>query len=338
MPTRRKPRSGSLQFWPRKRAKRMYPRISKYPSIDEIELDRPKLLGFAGYKAGMLHIIMKDTIKGSPTFGQDISVPVTVFDCPPLFVVAVRVYKNSPYGLSVITEAWVDKRPKGLVLGKISKPKKSNKNNSSTQFAKMRKNIDDISNIRLVVATQPKLAGFGKKKSDIFEIEVIGKSVEDKLKFSEDILGNTVSPSDVLREGELVDTIAVTKGYGTQGPVKRFGIVIQGPGAKGKRRHVGSLGQESPGKVRWSVPQAGQTGLHRRTEYNKRILQINESENAGDDITPSSGFKHYGKINGSYLLVKGSVPGTRKRLVIFRTPIRVATHKFLKPEIKEIVK
>ena len=90
MPTRRKPRAGSLQFWPRKRAKRMYPRMNTYPPIDESKLDTPKLLAFAGYKAGMLHVIRKDTTKGSPTFGEDIVVPATVLDCPPIVAVGVR--------------------------------------------------------------------------------------------------------------------------------------------------------------------------------------------------------------------------------------------------------
>ena len=353
MPTTRKPRSGSLQYWPRKRAKRMYPRMNTYPSIDETKLDKPKLLAFAGYKAGMLHIIAKDTTKGSATFGEDISLPVTVLDCPPMVAVGVRAYFDGPSGLSIITEAWADKLPKGFELKRKRKKKikdkkakgkkkeekkKKERPSASTQIAKMKKSLDVISSVRLIVATQPKLAGFGKKTTDIFEIEIVGKTVEDKLEFAREILGNEIKPSDVLKEGELVDTIGITKGKGTTGPVKRFGVVIQNRHAKGKRRHVGSLGQESPGRVRWTVPMAGQMGFQQRTEFNKRVLKINESGDAGKEVTPASGFKGYGVVRGPYVMIEGSVPGPKKRLIFLRAAIRAGKKKFTVPEIREIVK
>ena len=87
MPEVRRPRRGSLAYYPRKRAKRIYPRVSSYPEVKEV-----KLLGFAGYKAGMGHVVVLDNDKNSKTFGQKISVPVTVIDCPPLRVVGIRFY------------------------------------------------------------------------------------------------------------------------------------------------------------------------------------------------------------------------------------------------------
>ena len=45
MPKAHKPRSGSMQFWPRKRAKKAYAKIRSWAKVDGI-----KLLGFAGYK------------------------------------------------------------------------------------------------------------------------------------------------------------------------------------------------------------------------------------------------------------------------------------------------
>lgn len=350
MPTRRKPRAGSLQFYPRKRAKRIYPRMNSYPSIDESKLDKPKLLAFAGYKAGMLHIIAKDTKKGSASFGEDIRVPVTVLDCPPMIAVGVRAYKLTTHGLSIITEAWADKLPKDFELKRKSKKtskkskkkekekKTERKHSASTQFAKMEKELEGIASVRLIVATQPKLAGFGKKTTDVFEIEIAAKSTSDKLSFAKEILGKEIKPTDVLREGELIDAIAITKGKGTAGPVKRFGVAIQSRHAKGKRRHVGSLGQEDPGRVRWTVPMAGQLGFQQRTELNKRVLKINDSKEAGKEITSKSGFKGYGVVQGPYVILEGSVPGPKKRLIFLRAAIRSGKRKFAVPEIKEIVK
>lgn len=360
MPSKRKPRAGSLQFWPRKRAKRIYPRVSTYPDIDESSLEKPKLLAFAGYKAGMMHLLRKDTKKGSPTFGEDISVAVTVLDCPAMLAVGVRAYRSTTNGLSVVTEAWADKLPKGfeirrksLKTKKVAKKKSQKKGGKSkkqenkeeekkpsvsTQIAKMKKEQDNVASVRLIVSTQPKKVGFGKKTNDIFEIEIAGKTVEDKLEFARETLGKEIKLTDVLREGELVDTISVSKGKGTQGPVKRFGVVIQGPHAKGKRRHVGSLGQEQPGKVRWTVAQAGQMGFNKRTEYNKRILKIDDDDQAGKEITPSAGFETYGVVKGPYIIIEGSVPGPSKRLIFLRTPIRPKADRYVVPEIKEIVK
>ncbi|HDI53041.1 MAG TPA: 50S ribosomal protein L3, partial [Candidatus Bathyarchaeota archaeon] len=49
MPRTRAPRRGSMAYSPRKRAKSIAGRIRFWPEVEE----GPRLLGFAGYKAGM---------------------------------------------------------------------------------------------------------------------------------------------------------------------------------------------------------------------------------------------------------------------------------------------
>ena len=49
------PRKGSVAFSPRKRVAKETPRIKAWPSNEE-----PKLLGLAGYKAGMTHAMVVD--------------------------------------------------------------------------------------------------------------------------------------------------------------------------------------------------------------------------------------------------------------------------------------
>ena len=78
MPNKRSPRKGSMQFWPRKKAKRAYARVNSFAQEKE-----PKLLGFAGYKAGMSHLLVEDNRKTSTTKGEDIFCPVTIIECPP---------------------------------------------------------------------------------------------------------------------------------------------------------------------------------------------------------------------------------------------------------------
>jgi large subunit ribosomal protein L3 len=318
MPAMKRPRRGSKAYWPRKRAARVYPRIKSYPEGGKTA-EKAKALAFAAYKAGMLQATIVDNVKGSATFGQESVIPVTVLDCPPVRVVGVRLYSSSPKGLVVLQEVPADRKTDEL--DKLDK------------IAAAAEKVSKISNVRLVVATQPKLAGFGKKNPDLLEIEIGGKDAKEKLDFAKERLGKEVGAGDVVQEGGYVDAIAVTAGKGTVGPVKRFGIKIQTRHAHGKRRHTGSLGQERPGKVRPTVPQAGQLGMQRRTESNKRVLKIAD----GKDITPKAGFNHYGVVRGACIVIEGSVPGPRKRLIVLRQPMR-ANRPVAPVEIKEIIK
>jgi len=304
-----RPRRGSLAFSPRKRAKSETPRISSWPTSEE-----PKLLGFAGYKAGMTHVMMIDDMPHSPTAGMVVSVPVTIIETPPLRVVAVRGYEETTYGLKAAGEVWAPELDDDLK--RVIRIPSSGGREVSVLEEK------PLSEVRLIVATQPSLvSGVPKKKPELMEMGVGGTDVSSKLEYAASVLGSSISIADVFSEGELVDTIAVTKGKGTQGPVKRWGVQMQKSkhSRTGKLRHIGTLGPWHPHYVRWTVPQLGQTGYHQRTEYNKRIIKIGEN---GEEITPEGGIPHYGVVRNSYVLLQGSVPGPRKRLVRMRAPIR----------------
>ena len=80
------------------------------------------------------------------------------------------------------------------------------------------------------------------------------------------------------------------------------------------------MGDFGTGYVRKTIRQAGQVGYHKRTELNKRILRISNSEES--EITPAGGFLNYGNVRNPYMVVQGSLPGPAKRLLRFRDPIR----------------
>ena len=82
MPKEGRPRHGSMAFSPRKRASSEVPHFTAWPDV----ADGPKLQGFAGYKAGMTHAMIVDYRPTSTTAGQEIRVPVTVIECPPMKV------------------------------------------------------------------------------------------------------------------------------------------------------------------------------------------------------------------------------------------------------------
>jgi len=65
------------------------------------------------------------------------------------------------------------------------------------------------------------------------------------------------------------------------------------------------------------VAHAGQTGFHQRIDYNHQILKIDS-----EPVNPKGGFIGYGVTKNPCLLIKGSVPGPKKRLIMLTASIR----------------
>lgn len=317
MPTIQYPRRGSLAFKPRKRAKRIYPVVNRYPEVKEL-----KPLDFAGYKAGMTHILAIDKRKTS-TSGQEIFVPVTIVDCPPMTVFGFRAYINDN-GKKSALDVFSQNLSKDLSR-KISLPKNYNSSGALKKLDGMKENISDV---KLIVHTNPRKSGFGKKKPEVFEV-AIGGNAKEKIEYAKQKLGAELKISDIFKQGDYADAIAVTKGEGMTGTPRRYGVKILGRKEGKNARGIGTMGQKRPGKVRWTVPLPGQMGFHTRTELNKRILKIGD----GKEINPKGGFLHYGIIKENYAMIQGSLPGTNKRLIRLRVAIR-QPKQIPAPEIK----
>jgi large subunit ribosomal protein L3 len=305
------PRHGSLAFLPKGRAKRQTGRIRFWPKVEE----GPVMLGFMGYKAGMTHILMVEDKPGSQNLGKEVSHPATILDVPPIIVFAFRAYMKNQQGLQTFTEAWMKDPPKDFDRALVL-PEKFN---TTENLKKIKELLDKIAEVRLLAATQPRLAGVSKKKPDMMEIKVDGGSIQEQIEYAKSLLGKNVSVTDVFKEGRFVDVVAVTKGKGFQGPVKRWGIKILPRKSRKTKRGVAAIGPWKPPRVLYTVPRAGQMGYHQRTEYNKRILKIGIE---GMEVTPKGGFLKYGAVKGTYIIVDGSLPGPVKRLVRLRHPVR----------------
>ena len=297
-----------MQFWPRKRAKRIYPSIN----WTSIKADDTKPLGFGAWKVGMTHIQLTDNNQKSSTFGKIIFKPVTVLESPSLFVFGIRFYSKDISGLRVLNEKWAENIPKDIEL------------NRKTIQQKKKHEPKDFVDIRLLVSSQPKKSGMKKKRPEIFELG-LGGTTEKKMLYAESVLGKELSIKDVFRQGEIIDVSGVTKGHGFTGPVKRFGIRIQTRKDKQMHRHTGSVGPTVPRKLDWRVPLPGQYGFHTRTEFNKRILVI---EDDPSKINVKGGYLRYGNVKSTYALVEGSLPGSTKRFLILRKPTRVNKKEF----------
>lgn len=303
-----RPRRGSMGFSPRKRAASEIPKFRSWPDYD----GEPRLLDFAGYKAGMTHVVMIDDKRNSPSYGEEIVVPVTVIEAPPLKIAGIRVYKKSNYGLEIAGEVWSTDLDKDASR-RIALPKKTSKVDDL-------KNIVGIEEVRAIVYTQPfKVNGIPKKAPEFMEVK-IGGAVEAALDYIASKLGKEITAAEVFEEGAVVDVAAVTKGKGYQGPVKRWGVITLNEkyARSSKRRRIGCLGPWHPHHIRPTVPQGGQMGYHHRTEFNKRIIKID----SGEGITPNGGFVNYGVVKNDYILISGSVPGPIQRMVRVRDAIR----------------
>ncbi len=224
---------------------------------------------------------------------------------------ALRGYVKTYEGLQTFGEAWMEKVPKDFERV-ISVPEKFP---TEEGLKKIEANLDKIAELRLLLATQPRLAKHGRKAPNMVEVKLGGSAIKDCFEYAKKILGSEVKVTDFTKEGQAVDVIAITKGKGIQGPVKRWGIRRKFHKARKTVRQVGCIGAWTPHYVMYSVPRAGQMGFHQRTEYNKLVMKVSSN---GSEITPKGGFLRYGLINSDYVALKGSVPGTRNRLVMMR--------------------
>ncbi len=320
------PRHGSLAFLPRKRAAHIKGRVRHWLDHSE-DID---FLGFAGFKAGMTHIAYIEDQRNSPYFGKELMKPVTLIEVPPLILIGVRVYREDDYGKYVLGELFT-KEINNFLTRKINIPDFEKYNFDEIKENLLNK-INNTCEIRGIFQTQPYETSIPRKKPDIIEIKVnSNKDPVEEFNFALNYLGQEIRARDVLTEGELIDVIAITKGKGFQGPVKRFGIKILTRKNNKIKRAVACIGPWHPARVLYTVPRPGQMGFHQRTEYHKRIMLIGENE---EEINPKGGLINYGKIKGDYLLVLGSVPGPKKRLIRLRKTIRpLKSFKVQSPEI-----
>ena len=302
-----RPKKGSKGFSPRVRATGQVPRLTSWPAGG----DAPKIQGFAGYKAGMTHVVLTDYRPDSDTAGQEVTVPVTVVEVPPMRVAAVRYYRETPYGLKTLGEQWATGTDARLKL-RLPVPKEPK------AFTPETGKVDDV---RLLAYTQPKLvSGTASKTPEIMELRIGGGKIEDRIAFAKDKLGKDITVADFAKNGQMIDVAAVTKGHGVKGSVPRWGVKLQGHKDSKNRRDASPLGPFQPRFIRgMKVPMPGQMGYHNRTEYNKRILKIGTE---GAEITPAGGFINYGVVRNGYILLHGSIPGPARRLIRLRDAAR----------------
>ena len=302
-----RPRHGSMQFWPRKKARKEIPSVNWSP-LENGSLGSKGILGTIGYKAGMISVVVKDNTPNSLTKGKQITIPATIIECPPIKILGLRFYKNGITATDILSDN-LDKELKR----KIKLPKASNKE----KLDKIR--IEDYDNLRLLIYSVPKDSGI-KKAPDIVEVGIEG-NINAKFDVAKKLLGKEINVNEIFDKGKLLDIRAVTKGKGFTGPIKRFGLHLKAHKSEKGVRRPGSLGPWHPARVTYRAPLGGQVGYFTRVKYNNKIIDINNKENIKEII-----MDNYGKINSNYVLVKGSVAGPLRRAIFMTYPLRPTKH------------
>ncbi|XP_054699209.1 60S ribosomal protein L3-like isoform X3 [Grus americana] len=282
---------------------------------------------------------------------------VTIIETPPVVVVGVVGYIETPKGLrnfkTVFAEHISDECRRRFYKNWHKSKKKAftkyckkwqdedGKRQLEKDFAAMKKYCKVI---RVIVHTQMKLLPLRQKKAHVMEIQLNGGTVADKVDWVRERLEKQVSVHSVFSQNEMIDVIGVTKGHGMKGVTSRWHTKkLPRKTHKGLRK-VACIGAWHPARVGYSIARAGQKGYHHRTELNKKIYRIGRGIHVEDGkvvknnasthydvtektITPLGGFPHYGEVNNDFLMLKGCVVGTKKRVLTLRKSLLVHTSR-----------
>jgi large subunit ribosomal protein L3 len=259
----------------------------------------------------MLRLVVRDLTADSMTKNKKIVVPVTAIEVPPAKILSIRFYKKTSNGLLVHSEVLADNVEKELKkVIKVSKKQ-------DKKIEDFENKLNEFDDIRAIIYSVVKKTG-KKKTPDLAEIG-LGGSIKEKFDFLKANLGKELAFNDFFEKGQLFDVRGITKGYGLQGPVKRMGIGFRAHKSEKGRRRPGSLGPWHPARVTLRAPMAGQTGFFTRVNYNQKLLDLGKAEDLHAKI---GNFRDYGKMNTNYILIKGSVQGPIKRVLMLTPAFR----------------
>ncbi|BAM39056.1 ribosomal protein L3 [Theileria orientalis strain Shintoku] len=365
-----RPRSGSLGFLPKKRSRTHRAKIRSFPK-DDVSAP-PHLTAFAGYKAGMTHVVTEVDKPGSKLHKKEVVEAVTIVETPPMVVVGLVGYVETPKGLKVLGTVWAG-HLSDEVRRRFYKNWYKAKRKAFTKYAKrfaetkMENELSRLRNyatvVRALMHTQPSKTSLSLRKAHLLEVQVNGGTTEDKVRmriqwatmsiddsyfpvsglmlikhnscivddkvnFVVNLFEKTVPVSAVFSENEMLDVVGVTKGHGVKGVVARFGVTRLPRKTHRGLRKVACIGSWHPARVQFQVPRHGQMGYHKRTERNKKIYRLGsgscprngstDSDLTEKTITPMGGFPHYGVVREDFLMLKGCVVGTKKRVLTLR--------------------
>lgn len=142
----------------------------------------------------------------------------------------------------------------------------------------------------------------GDKKREVF---AAGRFIREfKFENASEYAPKAEIKADIFAAGDKVDATAISKGKGFQGAIKRHGQ-SRGPMSHGSKfhRHQGSNGSSSdPSHVFKGKGMPGHMGAKKVTTQNLEIVRVDADKNL--------------------ILVKGSMPGSKKALITLKETVK----------------
>ena len=159
----------------------------------------------------------------------------TVIETPPMVIVGVVGYVETPRGLRSLTTVWAEhlsdevkrrfyknwyKSKKKAFTRYAAKHAESSGKSVARELERIRKYCTVV---RVLAHTQIRKTALKQKKAHLMEIQVNGGSIADKVEFAKSHFEKTVDISSIFEKDENIDVIGVTKGRGFEGVTHRWG-------------------------------------------------------------------------------------------------------------------
>eukprot|EP00501_MAST-03F_sp_TOSAG23-6_P002306 GSMAST32.ASY1.ANO1.2408.1 assembled CDS len=277
------PRHGSLGFLPRKRCARHRGRIRKFPK-DDVSV-APHLTAFMGYKAGMTHIQRTVDRLGSGLHKKEIVEAVTIIETPPMIVVGVVGYVETPRGLRTLTTVWAQ-------------------------------HLSDCVRRRFY-----KNCLLRSTKAHVMEIQINGGDVAAK-QIPIDNVFNKDEMIDCIGVTKGKGFEGVTTRWGTSRLPRKTHRGLRKVACIGSWHparmsfsvaRAGQNGYHHRTEVNKKIYRIGKKG--------DETSCSTEVDLTAKSITPMGGFPHYGIVRNDWIMLKGCVVGCKKRVITLRKSI-----------------
>jgi len=294
----------------------------------------------------MTHVVRNVDRPGALMHKREVVDAVTVIETPPMVVVGVVGYVETPNGLRTLTTVFAEHLSEEYKR-RCYKNWYRSKRKAYTKYAQkytlnggkdIEQELDRIASyctvVRVIAHTQVKKLNLRIKKAHIMEIQVNGGAdVKAKVEFAKSLFEKEFTVDSVFAKDEQCDVIGVSKGKGYEGVTTRWGVTRLPRKTHRGLRKVACIGSWHPARVSTTVARAGQNGYFHRTEMNKKIYRIGKKGDQAScqtdadltekSITPMGGFVRYGEINEDWVMIKGSCVGVKKRPIILRRSLMV---------------
>jgi len=296
----------------------------------------------------MTHVVRGVERPGALMHKREVVDAVSIVETPPMVVVGVVGYVETPSGLRTLTTVFAEHLSEEFKRRCYKNWYKAKKKAYTKYAAKYKDGAKDIEHeldriakfcntVRVIAHTQVKKLNLRLKKAHIMEIQINGGDAKAKVDFAKSLFEKEVPIDSVFSKDEQLDVIGVTKGKGYEGVTTRWGVTRLPRKTHRGLRKVACIGSWHPARVSTTVARAGQNGYFHRTEMNKKVYRIGK---AGDNascqtqadlteksITPMGGFVHYGEITNDWIMLKGAIVGVKKRPVILRKSLMKHTSR-----------